>query len=47
MAVRDTSSAVNRVLCRQGYTSGGAGCVFFFRGTHNVWDELQLSHFVG
>ena len=24
-----------------------AGCVFFFRGTHNVRDELQLSHFVG
>ena len=21
--------------------------VFFFRGTHNVRDELQLSHFVG
>ena len=23
------------------------GSVFFFRGTHNVRDELQLSHFVG
>ena len=27
MAVRDTSSAVNRVLCRQGYPSGGAGYI--------------------
>ena len=23
------------------------GRAFFFRGTHNVRDELQLSHFVG
>ena len=22
-------------------------CVFFFRGTHKVRDDLQLSHFVG
>ena len=27
VAVRDTSSAVNRVLCRQGYLSGGAGYI--------------------
>ena len=24
-----------------------SGRVFFFRGTHNVRDDLQLSHFVG
>ena len=24
-----------------------AGSVFFFRGTHNVRDDLQLSHFMG
>ncbi len=29
------------------FTISPAGCVFFFRGTHNVRDELQLSHFVG
>ena len=29
------------------YDYRAPGSVFFFRGTHNVRDELQLSHFVG
>ena len=41
-----TSSPVPGVITyfRPSYAAGRA---FFFRGTHNVRDDLQLSHFVG
>ena len=37
----------SRLLARSTGSAHRPAGVFFFRGTHNVRDELQLSHFVG
>ena len=34
-------------MAAQNSVTNQPACVFFFRGTHKVKDELQLSHCVG
>ena len=40
-------AVVSTSACHAGGPGSRPGRVFFFRGTHNVRDDLQLSHFVG